>query len=101
MRELLASEKVPLREFETLTPFEGCMPVEVMAERGVETLAFGPMKPVGLIDPHTGRQPYAVVQLRQENAAGTLYNISGISDASEMAGAEAGVRPDSRVLSMP
>jgi methylenetetrahydrofolate--tRNA-(uracil-5-)-methyltransferase len=77
VRELLASEKAPLREFETLTPFEGCMPVEVMAERGVETLAFGPMKPVGLIDPHTGRQPYGVVQLRQENAAGSLYNIVG------------------------
>ncbi len=77
VHELLASEKVPLREFETLTPFEGCMPVEVMAERGVETLAFGPMKPVGLIDPRTGRQPYAVVQLRQENQRGTLYNIVG------------------------
>ena len=77
VRELLAAEKAPLREFETLVPFEGCMPVEVMAERGVETLAFGPMKPVGLIDPRTGRQPYAVVQLRQENSAATLYNIVG------------------------
>ncbi len=77
MRELLAAEKAPLREFETLVPFEGCMPVEVMAERGVETLAFGPMKPVGLIDPRTGRQPYAVVQLRQENSEATLYNIVG------------------------
>ena len=77
VRELLAAEKAPLREFETLVPFEGCMPVEVMAERGVETLAFGPMKPVGLIDPRTGRQPYAVVQLRQENRDATLYNIVG------------------------
>ena len=75
--ELLAAEKAPLREFETLVPFEGCMPVEVMAERGVETLAFGPMKPVGLIDPRTGRQPYAVVQLRQENSAASLYNLVG------------------------
>ena len=77
VRELLAADKAPLREFETLVPFEGCMPVEVMADRGVETLAFGPMKPVGLIDPRTGRQPYAVVQLRQENSAATLYNIVG------------------------
>jgi methylenetetrahydrofolate--tRNA-(uracil-5-)-methyltransferase len=77
VRELLAADKVLLREFETLVPFEGCMPVEVMAERGVETLAYGPMKPVGLIDPHTGNQPYAVVQLRQENFKGTLYNIVG------------------------
>lgn len=77
VRELLAAGKAPLREFETLVPFEGCMPVEVMAERGVETLAFGPMKPVGLIDPRTGQQPYAVVQLRQENRQASLYNIVG------------------------
>lgn len=77
VRELVAAEKVPLREFETLTPFEGCMPVEIMAERGIETLAFGPMKPVGLIDPRTGLQPYAVVQLRQENRAGNLLNLVG------------------------
>jgi len=77
VRELLASGKVPLRDFETLTPFEGCMPVEVMAERGIETLAFGPMKPVGLLDPRTGRQPYGVVQLRQENREATLYNLVG------------------------
>lgn len=77
IQELLASEKAPLKEFEKLTPFEGCMPVEVMAARGIETLAHGPMKPVGLIDPHTGRQPYAVVQLRQENEDQTLYNMVG------------------------
>ena len=77
VRELLAAEKVPLRDFETLTPFEGCMPVEIMAERGIETLAFGPMKPVGLADPRTGQMPYAVVQLRQENREGSLYNIVG------------------------
>jgi methylenetetrahydrofolate--tRNA-(uracil-5-)-methyltransferase len=77
IEELNNSEKVPLKEFETLTPFEGCMPVEVMAERGVETLAHGPMKPVGLIDPNTGLQPYAVVQLRQENREASIYNIVG------------------------
>ena len=77
IEELKTSEKVPLKEFETLTPFEGCMPVEVMAERGIETLAFGPMKPVGLIDPNTGRQPYAVVQLRQENREASIYNKIG------------------------
>jgi len=77
IQEVLQAEKVPLREFETLTPYEGCMPIEVMAERGVETLAYGPMKPVGLVDPHTDRQPYAVVQLRQENRDATLYNLVG------------------------
>ena len=77
IRMLLDAEKVPLRDFETLTPYEGCMPVEVMAARGVETLAFGPMKPVGLTDPATGEQPYAVVQLRQENNEATMYNLVG------------------------
>jgi methylenetetrahydrofolate--tRNA-(uracil-5-)-methyltransferase len=75
--ELLKAEKGALRNFETLVPYEGCMPVEVMAARGIETLTFGPMKPVGLIDPRTGKQPYAVVQLRQENEQGTLYNMVG------------------------
>lgn len=75
--DLLAAEKVTLREFESLKPFEGCMPIEVMAERGRETLSFGPMKPVGLVDPHTGRLPYAVLQLRQENTEATLYNLVG------------------------
>ncbi|MCX8043974.1 MAG: methylenetetrahydrofolate--tRNA-(uracil(54)-C(5))-methyltransferase (FADH(2)-oxidizing) TrmFO [Desulfobacterota bacterium] len=74
---LLGAQKVPLREFETLIPFEGCMPIEVMAERGKETLAHGPLKPVGLIDPVTGEQPYAVVQLRQENQEATLYSLVG------------------------
>lgn len=77
IEELLGSDKVPLRDFEILIPYEGCMPIEVMAERGAETLAHGPMKPVGLIDPSTGRQPYAVVQLRQENKEATLYNLVG------------------------
>ncbi|WP_230480822.1 methylenetetrahydrofolate--tRNA-(uracil(54)-C(5))-methyltransferase (FADH(2)-oxidizing) TrmFO [Sphingomonas sp. Leaf21] len=75
---LLDGEKTEFREWEKDTPyFDGCMPVEVMAERGVETLRFGPMKGVGLDDPRTGRWPYAVVQLRQDNAAGTLWNIVG------------------------
>jgi len=76
---LLAGDKALFHDWEKNTPyFEGCLPVEVMAERGLETLAFGPMKPVGLSNPHTpGRRPRAVVQLRQDNALGTLYNIVG------------------------
>ena len=75
---LLGGEKTDFKEWEKSTPyFEGCLPVEVMAERGRETLRFGPMKPVGLTDPRTGERPYAVVQLRQDNALGTLYNIVG------------------------
>lgn len=75
--EILAAEKVPTRSFERFVPFEGCMPIEEMAERGRETLAFGPMKAVGLVDPRTGKRPYAVVQLRRENREGTLYNLVG------------------------
>ncbi|RNB77442.1 FADH(2)-oxidizing methylenetetrahydrofolate--tRNA-(uracil(54)-C(5))-methyltransferase TrmFO [Brevibacillus panacihumi] len=75
--ELIAAEAVPLKEFEKEIFFEGCMPIEVMAKRGRQTMLFGPMKPVGLTDPHTGRKPYAVVQLRQDNGAATLYNIVG------------------------
>src|SRR5258706_5635369 len=75
---LLAAEKTEFKEWETSTPyFEGCLPIEVMAERGRETLRFGPMKPVGLTDPRTGRSPHAVVQLRQDNALGTLWNMVG------------------------
>lgn len=74
---LINAEVVPLKEFEKEIYFEGCMPFEVMAERGKKTLLFGPMKPVGLEDPKTGKRPYAVVQLRQDDAAGTLYNIVG------------------------
>jgi len=75
---LLAGEKADFKEWEKNTPyFEACLPIEVMAERGPETLRFGPMKPVGLTDPHTTRRPYAVVQLRQDNALGTLYNMVG------------------------
>ncbi len=75
---LLAGEKTEFKEWEKNTPyFDGCLPIEVMAERGRDTLRFGPMKPVGLDDPRTGRWPYAVVQLRQDNALGTLYNMVG------------------------
>lgn len=75
---LLSSEKTEFKEWEASTPyFEGCMPVEVMASRGVDTLRYGPMKPVGLTDPHSGKRAHAVVQLRQDNALGTLYNIVG------------------------
>ncbi|GIO06172.1 methylenetetrahydrofolate--tRNA-(uracil-5-)-methyltransferase TrmFO [Brevibacillus reuszeri] len=75
--ELIAAEAVPLKEFEKEIFFEGCMPIEVMAKRGRQTMVFGPLKPVGLIDPRTGKKPYAVVQLRQDNGAATLYNIVG------------------------
>jgi methylenetetrahydrofolate--tRNA-(uracil-5-)-methyltransferase len=75
---LIAAPKAEFKEWEKDTPyFEGCLPIEVMAERGAETLRFGPMKPVGLLNPHTGRRPYAVLQLRQENKLGTLYNLVG------------------------
>lgn len=75
--ELITAEVAPLKEFEEEKYFDGCMPFEVMASRGEKTLLFGPMKPVGLEDPKTGKIPYAVVQLRQDNAAGSLYNIVG------------------------
>jgi methylenetetrahydrofolate--tRNA-(uracil-5-)-methyltransferase len=75
---LLAADKTEFKDWEKDTPyFEGCLPIEVMAERGRETLAFGPMKPVGLTNPHTGGRAHAVVQLRQDNALATLYNIVG------------------------
>jgi methylenetetrahydrofolate--tRNA-(uracil-5-)-methyltransferase len=75
---LLAGDKTRFKDWETETPyFEGCLPIEVMAARGPETLRFGPMKPVGLTDPRTGGRPHAVVQLRQDNALGTLYNMVG------------------------
>ena len=76
-KELTGAEEAEVHGFEDKNVFEGCMPVEVMARRGVQTLAFGPLKPKGLPDPKTGREPYAVVQLRRDNAAGTLYNLVG------------------------
>jgi methylenetetrahydrofolate--tRNA-(uracil-5-)-methyltransferase len=75
--ELLAAKKVEPRSFEEVRYFEGCLPVEVMASRGDRTLAFGPMKPVGLVDPRTGQRPFAVVQLRPEDGAATAYNMVG------------------------
>lgn len=85
VNELLHAERIVLRSFEETIRsgvkaghfFEGCLPVEIIAERGVDSLAFGPMRPVGLKDPRTGRRPYAVVQLRQDNLAGSLYNLVG------------------------
>ena len=74
---LLLAERVPTHSFERFVAFEGCMPIEEMADRGKETLAFGPMRAVGLIDPRTGKRPYAAVQLRQENRDKTLYNLVG------------------------
>jgi methylenetetrahydrofolate--tRNA-(uracil-5-)-methyltransferase len=82
---LLKAERIELREFETAIRggvkaghfFEGCLPIEIIAERGLDSLAFGPMRPVGLRDPRTGKRPYAVVQLRQDNLAGSLYNLVG------------------------
>ncbi|WP_373456921.1 FADH(2)-oxidizing methylenetetrahydrofolate--tRNA-(uracil(54)-C(5))-methyltransferase TrmFO [Paenibacillus sp. MDMC362] len=74
---LINAEVAQLKEFEKEIYFEGCMPIEVMMKRGKQTALFGPMKPVGLVNPHTGKLPHAVVQLRQDNAAGTLYNLVG------------------------
>ena len=90
-RALVTAETVPLHEFETPRVFEGCMPVEVMAKRGEMTLAYGPLKPVGL--EMDGKRPFAVVQLRQDNADGTLWNL--VSDQPEIPGAEARVFDDS------
>lgn len=75
--ELVNAEVVELHEFEKKEIFEGCMPIEVMAKRGMDTLRFGPLKPVGFTDPRTGRRPYAIVQLRQDNTNGTIFNLVG------------------------
>ena len=77
--ELKSAERAPLHDFDVNNPkvYEGCMPVEVMAQRGEGTLRFGPMKPVGLVNPKTGHRPWAVLQLRKENSAGTMYNLVG------------------------
>jgi methylenetetrahydrofolate--tRNA-(uracil-5-)-methyltransferase len=74
---VMTAEKASLHEFDSAKFFEGCLPIEVMADRGVDTLRFGPMKPVGLIDPRTGREPYAAVQLRQDNLAGDHFSLVG------------------------
>ena len=77
VKELVEADIVTLYDFEKKEIFEGCMPIEIMAKRGVDTLRFGPLKPVGFDDPRTGKRPYAIVQLRQDNAESTLYNIVG------------------------
>ncbi|MBE6917946.1 MAG: methylenetetrahydrofolate--tRNA-(uracil(54)-C(5))-methyltransferase (FADH(2)-oxidizing) TrmFO [Ruminococcaceae bacterium] len=77
INELVAAEEAEVHGFEDKNVFEGCMPVEVMARRGFDTLRYGPLKPVGLVDPKTGKEPYAVVQLRQDNAKGSIYNLVG------------------------
>ena len=76
-RELINAETVVLHDFEKKEIFEGCMPIEIMAKRGIDTLRFGPLKPVGFDDPRTGKRPYAIVQLRQDNEEGTMYNLVG------------------------
>ena len=77
--ELSGAERVQLKDFEThpFSVYEGCMPIEILASRGIDTMRFGPMKPVGIVNPHTGKRPYAVVQLRKENREGTLFNLVG------------------------
>ena len=77
VKELISAQEAEVHGFEDKNVFEGCMPVEVMARRGFETLRYGPLKPVGLVDPNTGREPYAVVQLRQDNAEKTIFNLVG------------------------
>ena len=76
-KELLEAEVVTLHEFEKREIFEGCMPIEIMAKRGLDTLRFGPLKPVGFDDPRTGRRPYAIVQLRQDDKVASMYNLVG------------------------
>ena len=95
---LINAEKVQLKDFEThpFSVYEGCMPIEELARRGVDTMRFGPMKPVGIDDPRTGRRPYAVVQLRRENSEGTLFNLVGFPDKSEIRRAEACILHDNR-----
>ena len=96
---LLAAERVPTHSFERFVPFEGCMPIEEMADRGRETLAFGPMRAVGLSDPRTGKRPYAVVQLRQENRetdalqSGRFSNQDDLSRAAPRLCADPGTGP--------
>ena len=77
VKELISAQEAEVHGFEDKNVFEGCMPVEVMARRGFETLRYGPLKPVGLVDPNTGKEPYAVVQLRQDNAEKTIFNLVG------------------------
>ena len=84
MRPSSSAEKAEVHDFDRAKFFEGCLPIEVMAHRGVDTLRFGPMKPSGLTDPRTGRWPYAVVQLRQDNLAGDHFQLGRLSDAAQV-----------------
>ena len=95
-KALKEAQEVPLHTFEEVKCFEGCLPVETIARRGIETLAHGPMKPVGLIDPRTGRQPHAVVQLRREDKDGILLQYRGISDEADLVRTEADLPDDPR-----
>ena len=95
-RRVTTAEKAPLHEFDDPKFFEGCLPIEVMAARGVDTLRFGPMKPVGLTDPRTGREPYAVVQLRQDNLAGRHYSLVGFQTQMKWPEQARVLRHDSR-----
>ena len=105
--ELVSAKEAPVHGFDDSGVFEGCMPVEVMARRGVDTLRYGPLKPVGLRDPRTGRENYAVVQLRRDNADGTLYNLVGFQThltwgvESAASGMLVGVETAARVLGLP
>ena len=94
VKELISAEEAEVHGFEDKRVFEGCMPVEVMARRGLDTLRYGPMKPVGLTDPKTGAEPYAVLQLRQDNAAKQRLQSGGLPDPPEVWGAEAGILHD-------
>ena len=93
VKELINAEVVTLHDFEKREIFEGCMPIEIMAKRGMDTLRFGPLKPVGFTDPRTGDRPYAIVQLRQDNSTGNLYNMVGFQTNLKF-------REQKRVLSM-
>jgi methylenetetrahydrofolate--tRNA-(uracil-5-)-methyltransferase len=98
VQAVLAAPKIELKgaDKELERYFEGCMPIEALAARGERSLAFGPMRPVGLRDPRTGRRPYAVVQLRQDNVAGTLYNMVGFQTNIKLGRAGGGAAADSR-----
>ena len=95
---LVTAERIPLREFEREDPrfFEGCLPIEVLAARGRAALAYGPLRPVGLVDPRTGERPYAVVQLRQDDLAGTLYNMVGFQTNLRYSEQERVFRPSTK-----
>lgn len=94
---LVNAEVVPLRTFEKEKFFEGCMPIEVMAQRGIKTMLFGPMKPVGLEDPKTGKRPYAVIQLRQDNLYDFFIQYCWFPNAFKMGRTKTSIPYDSRI----